>query len=148
MRNGVKNEIFVTNQTYIWTNLWLKLNMNKRSYAVGVIYKPHEQNTTIFLDEFDDIVLTVTEIICMRNFNSDLETKRDSIIGSNFLIITDSIVNSRFTDRSGSLVDYIIEREDAVVKEGIMLNDFSDHAIVSSKLNFNKFGNEDIFLRN
>lgn len=151
VKNGVKNEIFVTNQTYIWENLWVKLVINKRSYAVGVIYKPHEQSTTIFLDEFEDmlasIVPTVNEIICMGDFNLDLIAERDSIIGSKFLSITDSFKLSqiideptRITGRSESLIDYVIVREDAVVEKGVIHNDFSDHAIVFCKLNSNKLG--------
>ncbi|KAG5862727.1 hypothetical protein JTB14_022799 [Gonioctena quinquepunctata] len=56
--------------------LWVKINVNDTSTAIGVIYRPPKQKVNIFLNEFEDsighIFATHDQLICSGDYNIDL----------------------------------------------------------------------------
>lgn len=56
--------------------LWIRLNLNGSSYAVGVVYRLHHVNINLFVDTLEDILseylLINNEVICLGDFNIDL----------------------------------------------------------------------------
>lgn len=130
VKNSLRFEVIQTRQDFGWEQLWIKLTTRKRKFAIGVVYKPHNQNTNGFLDDFEDslidIRLVVDQIVCMGDFNLDLlglennEVKKFNLILESLSLSQIIDVPTRVTATSATLLDYVIVQSDAEVEKGII----------------------------
>lgn len=152
VRNKLRSEIIVNRQEYTWEQLWVKVIIKKKSFAIGIIYKPHEQNTNSFLDEFEDnlgsIYPTVDEVICMGDFNLNLldfenvNVKKFTSILESFELCQVIDEPTRITATCETLLDYVIIPEGSIYEKGVMQQVFSDHSMVFCKFKISKVKTE------
>lgn len=144
IKNTIHCEIIRNTNEYIWEQLWIKVKIKKKSFAIGVIYKPHEQNTNNFLDEFENTLMTIVpvydEIVCMGDFNFDFLDKENNLT-KKFVSIIESLnlqqiieEPTRIARTSATLLDFIILGNMTDVEKGIIHNSYSDHAAIFCKI--------------
>lgn len=121
--------------------LWIKLMINNKSIAVGVIYRPPQNNYKEFVEHFEKCVLEFSlqydYLICLGDFNINLLQLSKSTTDFNRLLNSLSLkqlINepTRVTPTSQSLIDFIITGENNIINRfGVIdMNDLSDHALI------------------
>lgn len=125
--------------------LWLRLTINRRHFAVGVVYRSENVSYGEFLGEFEDsvseILPTSEELFCLGDLNIDLmdvdcaSTKRlnEFLDCFNIKQVVDS--PTRVTLHTASLIDLImVSNESLVTDVGVFSPGLSDHELVSCSL--------------
>lgn len=125
--------------------LWLRLSVGKRSYAVGVVYRSEIVRYGVFLDKWEDSISEILskcdDFFCFGDFNIDLLDEDDhSARRLNELLdcynlrqIVDS--PTRITPRTSTLIDLIIVSNVSLVLDVNVLSlGLSDHELTSCSL--------------
>lgn len=141
----VLNTIRINVKSNAIEQLWINLKYKKESIAVGVVYKPPNQDSNTFLSEFEDelglISPTVDNIICTGDFNINI-LNLDNLIVSNLFSILEAfnlkqIIESptRVTQSVATLIDLIVVgKEEMVIEKGVIDCQISDHQLVFCKI--------------
>ena len=119
-------------------SLFVEINVPQgKNIVVGVIYRPPNQNTAVFIDELNDILVNITRAdkLCyiMRDFNLDFLCYNDStqeFIDRLFSYSFYPLISNptRITSHTATLIDNIFTNKlSDNVFNGIVLNDLSDH---------------------
>ena len=121
-------------------SLFVEINVpHGKNIVVGVIYRPPNQNTAVFIDELNDILINIIRgnKLCyiMGDFNLDLLRYNDNVPTQEFIDRLFSysfyplISNpTRITSHTATLIDNIFTNQlSDNVFNGIVLNDLSDH---------------------
>lgn len=138
--------------------LWVKININKQHYAVGVVYRQPDLSYNEFLNTLEHqlsfLLPQYDEIFCLGDFNIDM-LKTDSLgfFKLNQILEAynlDQLVHSptRITLKSTTLIDLIITtNNDDVVDcvNVISLDHMSDHELTCCELNIKCKSNVPIF---
>ena len=120
--------------------LYVEINVSHgKNIIVGVIYRPPNQNTAVFIDDLNDILINITRgnKLCyiMGDFNLDLLRYNDNVPTQE---IIDRLFSYSFypiisnptciTSHTATLIDNIFtNRLSYNVFNGIVLNDLSDY---------------------
>ena len=121
-------------------SLFVEINVPQgKNIVVGVIYRPPNQNTAVFIDELNDILINITRgnKLCyiMGDFNLDFLCYNDNVPTQEFIdrlfsysfypLISNPM---RITSHTATLIDNIFTNQlSDNVFNGIVLNDLSDH---------------------
>lgn len=129
--------------------LWIKLKINKKQFAVGAAYKPPNFSHIDFINKLENTISSLLpeydEIFCLGDFNIDLlksdtpaSNKLNSMIAA--LDLTQLVdAPTRNTPLSTSLIDVILTTNDNnIIKnvDVVTLDHMSDHELVLVELNF------------
>ncbi|KAI4468010.1 endonuclease-reverse transcriptase [Holotrichia oblita] len=128
--------------------LWVSIQLNRKVYAVGIIYRPPQQNYHNFIDVLEstlsEILPRCDSIVLFGDFNIDLNV-HDSLPARSLIdamaslglsqIITSS---TRVTRTSSTLIDLLfVSDESMVLNSGITNLHISDHVPIFCELNVN-----------
>lgn len=148
IKNNFRSEV-INIQGNFCEQLWINIQTKNKNIALGIIYKPPNQEINNFLIAFEEslsiIFPTVDEIICCGDFNINLFDYGNNNV-EKFFSVLDSFglcqvidAPTRITDSTSSLLDLIICREEVVLEKGVIeTNHISDHQLVYCKLNLNE----------
>ena len=138
--------------------LWVKININRQHYAVGVVYRPPDSSYNEFLNILEQqlslLLPQYDEIFCLGDFNIDmLKSDSPSTLKFNHLLEAfnlDQLIHSptRITPKSATLIDLIITtNNDDIVNcvSVIPLDNLSDHELTCCELNIVGKPNTPIF---
>jgi hypothetical protein len=122
-----------------------------KNIIVGTIYRPPSQNTTAFLDKFNEIMSSISRskkhCYVMGDFNLDLLRLSDHVPTQEFIDCLFSyafyplISNpTRITAHTATLIDNIFTNQISEnIFNGIILNDISDHLPIFASFYEEKF---------
>lgn len=146
VRKGIKNQIINLNdgRTHLLEQLWVRICINNKSYAVGTIYRPPHVSAA-FINELERILsMLVVEydgIIILGDLNVNLLS--DSTLGASLKSLFDSfnlvqVINqpTRVTANSESLIDVICLSNDIGFSYATThdMSHMTDHCLVSCRL--------------
>ena len=145
----LRDDLVMNPVTCQYESLFIESVMHDHKIIIGVIYKPPESNTDIFVAHFSDLMGIISkerkQCILMGDFNLDL-TKVDThnqtkdfvhSLYTNAFYPTIS-KPTRGTDQSDTLLDNIITNITGYcIKSGVLYNDISDHFPVFNLIQIN-----------
>lgn len=146
IKNNIKYKVILTEGNI--EQLWVSFSLYKKTFALGVLYKPPEFNYIDFLSDFESTMhndlLMYDYLIALGDFNIDqLQVDNPATISFNSLLETlncEQIISSptRITNNSVSLIDLIVISDSSIVADkGVLdMHGFSDHDMVYCKLFF------------
>ncbi|KAG5887789.1 hypothetical protein JTB14_024004 [Gonioctena quinquepunctata] len=152
IKSNYKYSIIQTSQSI--EQLWIRLIIGNKSFAVGVTYNPPNSDQALFLDHFENTVSQISPsndtLICLGDFNTDLmeyDTRPAIDISNVFegVGLYQLIENpTRITDHTTSLIDFILISDLSLVNNcgPMTVPDVSDHELIYCKLNIKCKGNK------
>ena len=120
--------------------------MHDHKVVIGVVYKPPESNTDIFVAHFSDLMGIISkerkQCILMGDFNLDLikvdiHNQTNDFVHSLYTNAFYPTISkpTRVTEHSATLLDNIITNITGYcIKSGVLYNDISDHFPVFNAL--------------
>ena len=139
----IRHDLTVINDSFECIFIELSNNSKCKKTVIGVIYRPPERNTDVFLNEFSHLLNKINVRLCncfiMGDLNLDLtriglNSKIDSFIDLLSSFCLQPVIDSptRITQTSASLLDNIFTNVISPIQSGILLCDISDHLAIFS----------------
>ena len=135
----------------ICDSLFLEIpRTREKNIIIGIIYKPPDSNTNVFVDAFDNVMANINRenktSFIMGDFNIDLLKHSSHNPTLNFVnsIFSNShlpLINrpTRITSSTATLIDNILSNgNNLLTRSGILINDLSDHLPVYQITFFSK----------
>ena len=145
----LRDDLVTNPVTCQYESLFIETVMHDHKVIIGVIYKPPESNTDIFVAHFSDLMGIISkerkQCILMGDFNLDLNKIDTHNQTKDFIhsLYTNAFYPTiskptRITDHSATLLDNIITNITGYcIKSGVLYNDISDHFPVFNLLQIN-----------
>lgn len=130
IRNNISFEVVQPGQYNSFEHLWIKFNISKKRYCLGVVYRPPDANVNDFLNSFEEVIFNVfpicDEVICMGDINIDLldtesgSTKKLHNLFNDFNLHQLIKEPTRLSLQRLSLLDVVISTKNAgIVSSGV-----------------------------
>ena len=145
----VRDDLVMNPVTCQYESLFIESVMHDHKIIIGVIYKPPESNTDIFVAHFSDLMGIISkerkQCILMGDFNLDLikvdtHNQTKDFVHSLYTNAFYPTISkpTRVTDHSATLLDNIITNITGYcIKSGVLYNDISDHFPVFNLIQIN-----------
>ena len=145
----LRDDLVTNPVTCQYESLFIETVMHDHKVIIGVIYKPPESNTDIFVAHFSDLMGIISkerkQCILMGDFNLDLNKIDTHNQTKDFIhsLYTNAFYPTiskptRVTDHSATLLDNIITNITGYcITSGVLYNDISDHFPVCNLLQIN-----------
>lgn len=130
--------------------LWLKVELSKRTFALGIVYRPPSQSVVDFLEQFENCINYIApkfdELICMGDFNINaLEDNCSAYIRLRNVLESYGLIQlvnepTRYAPNKASAIDLVICSDNIIVNY-ISVEDAStvaDHCLVSIEIQIGK----------
>lgn len=133
--------------------LCLQLTINRKTVVICVVYRNHDLDYKIFIDEVEDTIangLLITEtVFVLGDVNINLFKTDDPMtrMYNGFIAQLGVVQLIREPTRNDSLLDHILATDDGVVlQSGVLESDFSDHDVIFCTLNVKKSKPKSFFI--
>ena len=148
-RFKVRDDLVINPVTCQYESLFIDIVMHDHKVIIGVIYKPPEANTDIFIAHFSDLMGIISkerkQCILMGDFNLDLikvdtHNQTKDFVHSLYTNAFYPTISkpTRVTEHSATLLDNIITNITGYcINSGVLYNDISDHSPVFNLLQIN-----------
>ena len=135
----VRDDLVMNPGTCQYESLFIETVMHDHKVVIGVIYKPPESNTDIFVAHFNDLMGIISKerkhCILIGDFNIDLikvdmQNQTKDFVHSLYTNAFYPTISkpTRVTEHSATLLDNIITNITGYcMKYGVLYNDISDH---------------------
>ena len=145
----VRDDLVMNPVTCQYESLFIETVMHDHKVIIGVIYKPPESNTDIFVAHFSDLMGIISkerkQCILMGDFNLDLikvdtHNQTKDFVHSLYTNAFYPTISkpTRVTEHPATLLDNIITNITGYcIKSGVLYNDISDHFPVFNLLQKN-----------
>ena len=145
----VRDDLVMNPVTCQYESLFIESVMHDHKIIIGVIYKPPESNTDIFVAHFSELMGIISKerkrCILMGDFNLDLikvdtHNQTKDFVHSLYTNAFYPTISkpTRVTDHSATLLDNIITNITGYcIKSGVLYNDISDHFPVLNLIQIN-----------
>ncbi|KAK9732010.1 hypothetical protein QE152_g13207 [Popillia japonica] len=144
IKKHVKFDVIPTSDSI--EQLWIKINLKKVTFVLGVVYRLPNQDYKTFSNELEDSFIICSSvadtIYLVGDFNIDL-LKTDCPSNSFFGDFTESLNLEQLIDQPtrvcsnhSSLIDHICVTDSSMIlKSGVISSDLSDHDFIYLELN-------------